>query len=814
MAKILKKLTILLLIAVLALCVGLLVACDNGEGTGNGKRHTHPMTKTDAVNATCTEAGNIAYWYCSECDKYFSDAEGKNEIAENEWVKKATGHTYSTVWSSDDYNHWHQATCEHSDEIKDKDEHSFNDEQKCTVCDYELTYSVGLYFSLNDDGQSYYVSNVGSCYSDSDIVIPATFNGLPVTGIGYEAFSNCSRLVNITIPSSIKFMATFAFYGCGNLERVYFTGSIAEWCEIEFVRTASANPVNYSHALYVDNKLVTDLVIPETVTEIKDFAFVNSEIKSVSLPEMITSIGEEAFSGCQLNEAEIPLKLTSLGKKAYAYNPIRTIRYNAETLENYTFGTGSDGSFAFLNSPKDWNGILVTVGANVQYIPNLFKGLDIDEVYFASNSVCTAIRSSAFQDCRTLRTINLPNSVNYIDSYAFNGCVSLVSIALPSALEEIGYQAFWGCSKLVEVFNPSKLELRGGSYDDNGGLGARADNIYTPTEGSSKLLSWNDYLFYFNNNKYYLMGYNDIYCDELNLPDGVYQTGIKIASSYEIYNYAFAYRKDTSVKFPDNITTIQDYMFSGCGFTEFEIPNTITKIGNGAFENCSKLTKITIPNTLISIGMYAFDGCKNLDYNVYDNACYLGNDTNPYLALIKIQNNNVTEFTTHPETRILASRALGSGNGSIQTVVIGNKVSIIRADIFYNFYVLTSVTLGNGVKTIESGAFWNCSSLERITIPSSVTYIGEVAFTECHKLTTVNIPSSVTYIGRDAFSGCASLTSVTFSNSNGWRVEGTIFLPNGNVVEYLDLQSSALQNTSTAAKYLRDTYCGCKWTRS
>ncbi len=99
-------------------------------------RCEHSLTATLAKEAECTVDGNIAYWYCSKCEKYFADANATTEISLADTVIEKTGHTYTDVWASDEAHHWHSSTCGHNEEIKDKSEHVFGNDNLCDICSY------------------------------------------------------------------------------------------------------------------------------------------------------------------------------------------------------------------------------------------------------------------------------------------------------------------------------------------------------------------------------------------------------------------------------------------------------------------------------------------------------------------------------------------------------------------------------------------------------------------------------------------------------------------------------------------------------
>ena len=133
---------------------------------------------------------------------------------------------------------------------------------------------------------------------------------------GYSPFYK-SLLTSVTIGNSVTCTAKSTFYECSKLKEVH-TSDLAAWCGIDFA-SANANPLCYAKNLYLNDELVTALVIPDNVTNIRDYAFYGcSGLTRITIPNSVTSIGDYAFKDCTgLTSIKIPNSVTSIGEGAF-----------------------------------------------------------------------------------------------------------------------------------------------------------------------------------------------------------------------------------------------------------------------------------------------------------------------------------------------------------------------------------------------------------------------------------------------------------------------------------------------------------------
>ena len=180
-----------------------------------------------------------------------------------------------------------------------------------------------------------------------------------------------------------------------------------------------------------------------------------------------------------------------------------------------------------------------------------------------------------------------------------------------------------------------------------------------------------------------------------------------------------------------------------CKGPEIVIPSTspdgdtVVGIGYAAFARCSEITSISIPDTIQYVGQSAFAQCTSLNFNVYEDANYLGNENNPYLILIKATEDKET-YTIHENTKFIYSGA------------------------FANKTVLKSITVPSKVISIGAAVFSNCSALEEVVLPEGVIELGENAFYHCDALVNLRIPDSLEIVGNDTFAWCGNLNQTEY----------------------------------------------------
>jgi len=343
----------------------------------------------------------------------------------------------------------------------------------------------------------------------------------------------------------------------------------------------------------------------------------------------------------------------------------------------------------------------------------------------------TSIGDSAFKGCAFINTVNY-NAVNCIRTTScsypvtpvFEGCARITTVNIGENVKSVPGYTFYGCTGITTLnFNATKCDKMGMPVDSS------SISVY-PVFTECKNLK------------------------TINIGENV----------TKIPECAFAYMTTiTSFVIPDNVTVIGKSAFKDCtALTSVYIPESITKIPSNAFANCSALRSITIPESVTSVGTSAFYGCENLttvNFNAV-NCTEMGSSYYPafqYCSVLK--NVNIGERVTN-----IPALAFGECK-KIESVYIPDSVKTIGESAFSECTGLKSVTGCRGLTGIGGSAFYGCTGLTDIELHDGLTEIGKSAFYGCTGLTSLSLPDSVITVGPSAFYNCSGLTSLRLPDS-------------------------------------------------
>ena len=292
----------------------------------------------------------------------------------------------------------------------------------------------------------------------------------------------------------------------------------------------------------------------------------------------------------------------------------------------------------------------------------------------------------------------IPEGTKKIGDNAFCGCSGLTSVTIGNSVTSIGENAFCGCSGLTSVTIGNSVT----SIGENAFCGCSG----LTSVHISDIAAWCNIEFEFGSNP-------------LSYAHHLYLNGEEV--------------KDLVI--PNSVTSIGENAFENCdGLTSVIIPNSVTSIGKSAFYGCTGLKSVTMPNKVLKINESAFAGCTSL-------AC-ITIPTPP-------KNKGVCK---------IAERVFEDCCG-LKSITIPDKVTTIGRCAFAGCTGLVNITIPSSVTEIGDGAFYGCTGLQTVTIiGNSLEKIGRCAFNGCTNLQVLNIPLSVTEIGRYAFEGCANIS--------------------------------------------------------
>ena len=605
---------------------------------------------------------------------------------------------------------------------------------ECSVCHDK--YSLGLYYTLSDDGKSYRVSSLGTC-TDAYVVVPSTYNGLPVTAIDSFFFQTMqsNNVVGVVLPCYYELPEENPLRSCDKLVEICNLSDIEvvengdRWDKLGYkvksVCTSLADKKitttedgfsfygddNGAYLIgYVGNDAVLEL--PDNYLgkpyEIHPYAFFNTRgIKSVTVSEGVTSIGEYAFFGCSVENVTISKTVTSIGDYAFATDTLRSV--------------------------------------------DIAEGV-------------TEIGAWAFTGAADLKEIHLPDSVSTISDCAFYG-TGLISVRIGKNLATVGTNAFGANYSLKEVVNDSSLSLSIGS-EDYGHIATCAECIRKSDE-TSILSRIDDFVFSETDGELMLVGYlgNEI---DITLPEGYNGRSYGIAAN----------------AFSGNIFIVK-----------LTIPAMVTSVEENAFYYCEGLRSITIGpdvSTFVNTGLYtadslfeiinrsALDIFESKDYDrvkrkISGNADSTVSITADGFILGEYGNNYLLGYVGD-ETSVTAGDLFDGDSYEIydyafyfdfdiKEITFSDNVTAIGEHAFYFCSNLTSVTMSDSITRIDEYAFYVCASIDELRLPANLTKISESAFEACNRLRYIELPEGLTEIGWSAFNSCYDLESITLPST-------------------------------------------------
>ncbi len=467
---------------------------------------------------TCTDTGIQAHYHCA-CGKYFDEE-------------------------------YQETTFRNLEIAIDPDAHNFNGGENCTICNVASNYTRGLEYVYTSYLKGYVVSGIGTATDETEIVIPCSYMGEPVTSIATNAFGTRPNLKAITIPDSVTNIGGNAFSGCTNIKTA----------------TIPAMAISY----IPKNNL--QVVIITSGTSLGNYAFQNcTSLTNITIPDSVTSIGDSAFDGCtSLTNITIPDSVISIGSRAF---------YSCTSLESVNFGNDnkleSIGSYAF------------------------YECTSLTSITIPDSIV--SINDGVFSNCASLKTINIPDSIVFIGG-AFFGCKGLVKVYITDIKS-------W-CNIEFDSYNSNPLYYAHNLYlNDNLVNEITVDMLQGVTEikdyafyECTSLTSITIPDGVISIGKYAFQECSNL--SETTIPDSVTSIGYwAFSQCYKLF------KTENNVKYVDKWVVECDEYSSAIAAS---IKSGTKGIADYAFEDCTKLESVTIPESVIYIGQFAFKNCPSL----------------------------------------------------------------------------------------------------------------------------------------------------------------------------------------------------------
>ncbi|MCQ4672836.1 leucine-rich repeat protein [Lactonifactor longoviformis] len=584
--------------------------------------------------------------------------------------------------------------------------------------DYALAYGDyvqnGVRLLTESEEEQLIEENILICYtgSASQVEIPEG-----VTEIGPGAFQNNTSLQNVTIPQSVEKIDRNAFRGCAQLEKVEFPMTNLELGEFAFYGCSSLSGI---------------LEFPENLSSIRKGAFQGcSGLEGVILPEYLAEIGDNAFYYCTglSGELSVPPRVRRIGSQAF---------YNCSNLSTLILQEGLEaiGDYAFSQC----------------------SGMKGD---LTLPDTLTALGTSAFSSCSQFERLTLSENLTQIKVYTFSDCKGISGeIVIPDSVVSVGYDAFRGLTG-VECFvfgtGLQKLNADSGyySYSSFSGCtgvktlkfrGSTPPSLEKYTGAFREMSALTSVIVPVGTYQAYSSAYGS------NLPDNARITeegsdGILIQDGI-VVGYT---GHDTQVEIPEGVTEIGTGAFqNNTGLQKVILPVSIRKIGNNAFRGCTGLSEINWDMDSVTIGDYAFYNCGKLTGELI---LPEGTDTVGSYAFYKCT--GFTALRLPAALTSVGSHAFNSCTGLQGLLTIPGSVETVGDGAFAYCSGLSGLRLEEGIQTIGREAFYNCAGMQgALELPDSVTSLGGSAFSSCKGFESIRLSRNLETLPTHTFFEC------------------------------------------------------------